>query len=656
MSVSSKQHRTNGNGSEGVIRGSPLMEAVQRDAGYVFDRANPGALGRYVELLRSCEIKNLGVQLNDGYRDLGGKNVGLLLLQKALIDDIFGQYANLKMAIPETYMLGSSFFFTMLEANPELKRVLIQKYEKKGYDSEDFEEIKNAFVAAYVPRIIKDELIVFLHKSKDPFYMLRSSASCEDGILPSAGLFESLPFYNDRSRPIDERLENFEEVLKAVWASLYSPGAINMMMRNGLNPLSESMPITLQNVVGDWYGDSFFPYMSGVVKSTNNWPWDPEINRFDPVGRIGLGLGTLMVGDTGSFKEGGPRIFSFREDGDMLQFTGDAVDIDAQYGGGGHPITSNELRDDGQRYIDVLRVKDGKAIVATKELYFNDGRRDNLEGVGSKIPYDLRAVLASSRDFTDSYGRRTYVELYDALQMHLQIRRGAFFEIGKVIRRVMDELKKITGENVSMEFAVKPVKNEEGYSFIYYLLQVRPQTTSTDDKSISISEITDETRMLAKTDSSAFGHVETELSHIIVVTPEMIQNLGSKRIRQMLKENDERYKGEYLLIGPDAEAFISGSGGFESIYGGLCPGAVISLKSLAGIRNMAGDSGSHNADNIERAPVLIIEYSAVSPELKGLMERINEMQKQDKQEIAINQTIKIELDGTSGKGQIFFTG
>ncbi len=640
-----------GSATNGFAMQRLLVE--RRDAGYVFDRTNADALARYIELLRSCEIRNLGRPLSKGgYRVLGGKNVGILLLQKLLIDGHFGEYERVTLGIPDTIMLGSEFFYAFLNHNPSLKEVLTAKLGKRKYEKKDYDEIKDAFRNACLPPAIENELTVLLHKFDCEFYFMRSSGSCEDGVLPSAGVFESLPFYNDVNAPVAERLRNMEIVLKNVWASLFSPDAVDMMRRAGLESLSESMSVTIQPVIGEWYGKYFFPYMSGVVKSTNNWPWE-SVSRFDPVGRIGLGLGTFMVGNTGSFREGGPRVFSFRKDGRFDQFAGISADA------AGHAVRATELIDHGQTKIDVLEAKDGRAEIRRLDLYYNTGREDNDAGVAKEIPPQLREIMASVRLVRLAVGTG-YCEVYDALELEKHIRRGNFFEIGKAIRRVMDELRQITKEDVSMEFTIKPVRNADGWSFVFYLLQVRPQTASSDERQIPMTDLgSGGFSVLVKTDTAAFGHVETNLDYIVVMTPELLLKLGTRRAKLLLREADEKMRGGYLLVGPNAEAFAAGENVvFESVYGGLSPGAVISLKNPTGIQTLAGGTGSHAMDNIERAPVAIVDTTAMRPELAVLLQQFNQrtglLERIGRDDITIAKPVKIELDGRRGCGQMFY--
>jgi hypothetical protein len=630
--------------------------------GYLGDREQE-ILERLIDFIRVTEMRNLGHSLGDHHTALGGKNFGHCLLIKYLVFGGPEGMDKVKVVLPSTKMLGSAFYFTFLHHNAALQALLRARYETQGYGKADYREIQAAFRAAEMPGVVKEELLVLLQKTQHDFYILRSSASCEDGKLPSAGLFDSLVYYDDRmGRDIHQRLEVLEDVLKQVWASLFSPPAISMMLRSGLNPLCESMSITFQPVIGDWYGSSFFPLISGVVKSTNTWPWGADIRREDPVGRIGFGMGTFMVGETGSYAVGGPRVFSFARDGGMPQLLGEYVDPETTYATGGKPIARNDAPDNGQTRMDVLVVEaDGRAAIRTVDLAFDPRQPDNGEGVAAQVPAPLRRILASHRRVTDwSNGQTSLLELYDALDLPMLIRRGEFFDLGTLVRRVMDDLWTETRQAVSMEFAVRPVQDLDGSTtFEFHLLQIRPQTTSALDQPIAMTEVDPAQATILARSESAFGHVETGLARAVVLSNGILEALGKERAQSLIRELDRRHRNAYLLIGPDAEDFVVGSSGFESLYSGLSPQAVISIKTLAGIRSLAGYSGSHAADNIERAPVLIQESDNLEPGLLDLLaavqarveERGTEIRPED---LLLERPLRVELDGNTGKGQVFW--
>jgi hypothetical protein len=217
-----------------------------------------------------------------------------------------------------------------------------------------------------------------------------------------------------------------------------------------------------------------------------------------------------------------------------------------------------------------------------------------------------------------------------------------------------------------MEFAVRPVVAEgvddEGrplsqLTYEFYLLQVRPQTTNAVDETIQMTRLEPHQVLLAHS-NHAFGHLQRCLSRAVVLSNDIVGTLGQQRTQSMLRELDRLYRNDYLLIGPDAEEFLSGSSGFESLYSGLSPEAVISLKTLMGIRSLSGYSGSHAADNIERAPVIIQESSALEPGLQTILDHaLRRIQtaghRPEARDLLLTGDLRVELDGNSGQGQVF---
>jgi hypothetical protein len=231
----------------------------------------------------------------------------------------------------------------------------------------------------------------------------------------------------------------------------------------------------------------------------------------------------------------------------------------------------------------------------------------------------------------------------------------------------MDDLAAETRQPVSMEFAVRPITTETldargGVAtttrFEFHLLQVRPQTSSATDQPIPMTDLGSGSASVLARSEAAFGHLKATLRHTVVLSNEIVERLGRARVSALLAEADRSHRNAYLLVGPDAEEFVVGSSGFESLYNGLSPQAVISLKTPAGIRTLAGCSGSHAADNIERAPVVIQPADRLEPGLRQIVELV--MKRLDASgvdaryhDLVVEREVQVELDGNSGRGQIF---
>jgi hypothetical protein len=232
----------------------------------------------------------------------------------------------------------------------------------------------------------------------------------------------------------------------------------------------------------------------------------------------------------------------------------------------------------------------------------------------------------------------------------------------------MDDLTSETRQAVSMEFAVRPavadIPDEQGRKlnrtiYEFHLLQVRPQATNASDRAIILTDPVSGGYSLLARSGSAFGHLDCNLSQAFVLTNEIIEHLGKEKTQSLLRDMDRTHRNAYLLVGPDAEEFVVGSSGFESLYSGLSPQAVISIKTQAGIRTLARYSGSHAADNIERAPVIIQDADRLEPDLQALanilLERVRNMGNAiDFVGLLLEGDVRVEIDGASGRGQVIY--
>lgn len=94
----------------------------------------------------------------------------------------------------------------------------------------------------------------------------------------------------------DERLmiEMLSDAIKSVYASAFFKDS-KAYMTATLNVIDEEkMAIVLQEVCGEKYGDRFYPSISGVARSINYYPIEPEKPE-DGIANIALGLGKYIV-------------------------------------------------------------------------------------------------------------------------------------------------------------------------------------------------------------------------------------------------------------------------------------------------------------------------------------------------------------------------
>ena len=105
-------------------------------------------------------------------------------------------------------------------------------------------------------------LRIIKYYGQDP-YIIRSSSILEDGFGNAfAGKYESVFCVNRGS--LEERLAEFENAIKTVYASSMSLSALDYRKRRGLDKRDEQMALLIQRVSGSYYGSFYMPCAAGV--------------------------------------------------------------------------------------------------------------------------------------------------------------------------------------------------------------------------------------------------------------------------------------------------------------------------------------------------------------------------------------------------------
>jgi hypothetical protein len=138
---------------------------------------------------------------------------------------------------------------------------------------------------------------------QDP-YIVRSSSILEDGFGNAfAGKYESVFCVNRGSA--EERMAEFENAIKVVYASSMSISALDYRKRRNLDKRDEQMALLIQRVSGSYYGTYYLPCAAGVGYSYSPYRIMKDIDPTAGMLRLVMGLGTSAVDRTeGSY----PRI------------------------------------------------------------------------------------------------------------------------------------------------------------------------------------------------------------------------------------------------------------------------------------------------------------------------------------------------------------
>ena len=157
----------------------------------------------------------------------------------------------------------------------------------------DDDVILRYFLKAKLPDRLVEDFFTFFDVVKSPI-AIRSSSLLEDShYQPFAGIYNTymIPYLDDKY----EMLRMLSDAIKGVYASVYFRDSKAYMQATSNVIDQEKMAVILQEVVGNQYGDRYYPSMSGVARSLNSSPTGDGGEGGEGIVNLALGLGKYIV-------------------------------------------------------------------------------------------------------------------------------------------------------------------------------------------------------------------------------------------------------------------------------------------------------------------------------------------------------------------------
>jgi hypothetical protein len=235
------------------------------------------------EGLTKKDMENAFIKLGTG--SLGGKARGVAfmnaMIAKAHLAD---KYEDMKVKVPRSFVIGSDVFEKFIEEN-ELYSFLA------GNPTE--EEIAQKFTTSALPATMQENLRILTQYIKCPL-AVRSSSILEDSrILPFAGIYNTYIAPNSHE-DTEIRFKQLSDAVKLVYASVFYASPVQYAKNADIRIEEEKMAILIQELVGERYGDLYYPAISGVAQSYNFYPYYPMKPEEGTVS-LALGLGKAIV-------------------------------------------------------------------------------------------------------------------------------------------------------------------------------------------------------------------------------------------------------------------------------------------------------------------------------------------------------------------------
>lgn len=448
-----------------------------------------------------------------GEGSIGGKARGLAFLDMLIKRNrSLEKWQGVYITIPRTVVLCTDIFDEFMEDN--------NLYEIALSDRSD-EEILKEFVQARLPFRIHEDLYTLISYVRSPI-AVRSSSLMEDShYQPFAGIYSTymVPYVIDNERVMMEMLSN---AIKSVYASTYFKGSKAYMTATSNIIDEEKMGIVMQTVAGTKYGNRFYPSFSGVARSINFYPLEPE-KPADGVASVALGLGKYIV-------DGGLALhFSPKYPKRVLQtYSPEAALRETQkyfYALDMHPEVFQPNIDDGFNILK-LPIKEAEA----------DG---SLKWLAST--YDLQNGVL--RDGVNYEGKK--------LVTFSNILKHNVFPLAEILQTILEIGQKEMGKPIEIEFAVdlnRPANDPK----IFYCLQIRPIVDNKESVTTDLEKVPVENTIIYSKSALGNGAI-TDLCDIVYVKPESFKPAKNSELAECISKINDQFRNEhknYILIGP----------------------------------------------------------------------------------------------------------
>jgi hypothetical protein len=449
------------------------------------------------------------VSLADG--SFGGKGRGLSFINTLIYTFDISQYTpNINLRTPRTSIIGTNEYESFMMRNGLYEKV---------FASTSYLQIQKHFLEAELSDQLKIRLDRLLQIYNRPL-AFRSSGLLEDSIMqPFAGIFETYIIPNNHPEKY-MRLKQAMDAIKLVYASVFSDTARSYIKAINYKIEDERMAVIIQEVVGNTFGNYYYPHISGVAQSYNYYPFG-HIQPEDGFANMALGLGKYVVEGERSYRfcPKYPTLINYSNN-DLIknsQVEFFAVDL------GKHDINLLEGDEAGLARLDMYESEKHGTLKHCASV-FNPENNSLTPGLSQSGP---RVV-----NFANIL-KYNYIPLSQSIQV------------------VLDVVKEALGAACEIEFAVD-LNRDANYKSSFFLLQIKPMLGNTQDYQVNLDSIDMSKVILMSKNGMGNGYINS-ISDIVYIkresfdksmTPEMAAEINSLN-NKMIEQNRQ-----YILIGP----------------------------------------------------------------------------------------------------------
>lgn len=442
---------------------------------------------------------------------LGGKGRGITFINNLIEHIAFSKHIpEINIRIPTTTVIGIDEFDFVIDNN-NLRGII---YNRES----DYDQIKTLFLGSRLSDGLQDKLKRFIALVDCPL-AVRSSGLFEDMLMqPFAGIYSTYLLPNNHP-DLETRLKQLSDAIKLVFASIFSPKARAYFDAVNYKIEEEKMAVIIQEVVGNRYGDVYYPHISGTAQSYNYYPvayLKPE----DGLAVAALGLGSYVVD--------GEQAFRFSPMYPRLDI-----------------ISGENLVKNSQKYFYALDMSKNDVNLFDGE----DACYVKLD-ISEAEKQGALNHLASVYDFQNNTLKTGLSQKGPRVINFADILKYDHFPLAKTIEAMLEIGEKSMSNPVEIEYAVDMNKKKNG-KITFYLLQMKPLIQNADEININTDEIVREDLMLLT--SKGMGNGKDTICDVIFIDPAKFDKSETERMVEeisRLNESMKKLNKKYILIGP----------------------------------------------------------------------------------------------------------
>jgi CheY-like chemotaxis protein len=555
-----------------------------------------------------------------GMGSIGGKARGLAFLDSMIKrNGLYSKWAGVQVTIPKTVVISTDIFDEFMEEN--------KLYDIALSDKPD-QEILEAFINARLPFRIHEDLYALMELSNTPI-AIRSSSLLEDSYYqPFAGIYSTYMIPNVASSDERQMIQMISAAIKSVYASAYYRDSKAYMTATSNVIDEEKMGIVMQSVCGKQYGERFYPSLSGVARSINFYPIEPEKSE-DGIASIAFGLGKYIV-------DGGLSLrFSPKYPKKVLQtYTPDNALKETQKYFYALDLQADHFQPNVDESINLLKLKISEAE-----------KDQSIKHVASSYDFQNNII----RDGINHDGKK--------LITYSNILKHNTFPLAEILSDVLRIGSREMGKPVEIEFALE-LNTDPDKPRVFNLLQIRPIVDNEESGQVDIGELKDSETII--TCNKALGNgILKELHDLVYVKPESFNAARSRDIADKIGHVNARFieQGKnYILIGPGRWGSTDPWLGIPVKWPQISAARVIVESGLEDYR-IDPSQGTHFFQNLTSFQV---GYFTINPFIGDGSYNLDYLNSKDARyedefvrHIHFEEPMMVKIDGRSNKGVIF---